>query len=251
MAKWFETLFDENYVAFYEELQDRDVATKDAEFVDRALALPARARVLDLGCGFGRHSVSLALRGHRVTGLDLSRPLLNIARDLAKEYGVDVTWVERDMRELHELDAFDACVSLYTVFGYFDDDSNEHILRDVFRVLRPGGLFLLDVSNPLALVPHWPLRTFAESATGIRLETADYDGITGRVRSRRTLIRPGGTRMDLADSDVRLYPPYELARLLRGSGFTIEQSYGGLRDEPLNWQRSQRQVWIARRPLST
>jgi SAM-dependent methyltransferase len=247
MAKWFETLFDESYVAFYEELQDRDVAAKDAEFVERALTLSPGARVLDLGCGFGRHSVSLALRGHHVTGLDLSRPLLHIARGLAKECGVDVTWIERDMRELHDLESFDACVSLYTVFGYFDDDSNEKVLHDVFQVLRPGGLFLLDVSNPLALVPRWPLRTFSESATGVRLETADYDGITGRVRSRRTLIRPGGARIDLPESDVRLYPPYELARLLRAAGFAIEQSYGGLCDEPLHWQRSSRQVWIARR----
>jgi len=83
MAPWFETLFDESYIAFYEELQDREVAAKDAEFVERALALPAEARLLDLGCGFGRHAVSLAMRGHRVTGLDLSRPLLRIARDLA------------------------------------------------------------------------------------------------------------------------------------------------------------------------
>ena len=248
MAPWFETLFDESYIAFYEELQDREVAAKDAEFVERALALPAEARLLDLGCGFGRHAVSLAMRGHRVTGLDLSRPLLRIARDLAQECSVDVEWIQRDMRELHGLQSFDACVSLYTVFGYFDDDSNEKVLRDVFQVLRPGGLFLLDVSNPLALMARWPVRTFSESATGVRLETADYDGITGRVRSRRTLIRPGGSRLDLPDSDVRLYPPYELARLLRGAGFVIEQSYGGLRDEPLHWQRSQRQVWVVRRP---
>ncbi|HEX7507914.1 MAG TPA: hypothetical protein VF550_14145, partial [Polyangia bacterium] len=77
---------------------------------------------------------------------------------------------------------------------------------------------------------------------------ADYDGLTGRVRSRRTLIRPGGARLDLPDSDVRLYPPPELARMLRGAGFAIEQSYGGLRDEPLHWQRSPRQVWVVRRP---
>jgi SAM-dependent methyltransferase len=248
MAQWFETLFDESYVAFYEELQDREVAAEDAEFVERALALSAGARMLDLGCGFGRHAVSLALRGYRVTGLDLSRPLLHIARDLAKECGVEVEWVARDMRELRGLDSFDACVSLYTVFGYFDDDSNEKVLREVFQILRPGGLFLLDVSNPLALLPHWPLRAFSESVTGVRLETADYDGITGRVRSRRTLLRPGGVRLDLPDSDVRLYPPHELVRLLRGAGFAIEQSYGGLRDEPLSWQRSQRQVWVARRP---
>lgn len=248
MGPWFETLFDESYVAFYEELQDRDVAAKDAEFVERALALPGGAHLLDLGCGFGRHAVSLALRGHRVTGLDLSGPLLHIARDLAKNCGAEVEWIQRDMRELQGLPTFDACVSLYTVFGYFDDDSNEGVLRDVFHVLRPGGLFLLDVSNPLALLSRWPLRTFSESATGIRLESADYDGVTGRIRSRRTLIRPGGARFDLTESDVRLYPPHELVRLLRRAGFTIEQSYGGLRDESLHWQRSPRQVWVARRP---
>ena len=83
------------------------MAAKNAEFVERALALPVGARLLDLGCGFGRHAVSLALRGYHVAGLDLSRPLLHIARDLVKECSVEVEWIQRDMRELHGLQSFD------------------------------------------------------------------------------------------------------------------------------------------------
>lgn len=247
MKAWYEMTFDEHYLAFYEELLDRNVAADDAEFVERALALPAASSVLDLGCGFGRHAISLALHGHSVTGLDLSPSMLAIARDLARSSDADVEWLLRDMRDLSGLGPFYACICLYTVFGYFDDDANAAVLRGVHQALGPGGLFMLDVSNPLALARGWPARLWRESASGLRLESARYDGLTGRVQSRRTLIRPNGERVELPETDVRLYAPYELSRLLQEAGFDCEQVYGGLRDEPLQWDRSPRQVWVARR----
>ena len=247
MEPWYAATFDERYLAFYEELLDRTVAADDAEFVEQALALPAASSVLDLGCGFGRHAICMALRGYRVTGLDLSPSMLAIARDLAQSSGAEVEWLHRDMRDLSGLRPFSACICLYTVFGYFDDNANAAVLRGVYQALRPGGLFMLDVSNPLALTRGWPARVWRESASGLRLESARYDGLTGRFQSQRTLIRPSGERVELRETDVRLYAPYELSRLLQDAGFDCEQVYGGLRDEPLQWDRSPRQVWVARR----
>jgi hypothetical protein len=71
--------------------------------------------------------------------------------------------------------------------------------------------------------------------------------LTGRAISQRRLFRPDGTRVDLPETSVRLYPPHELASLLRDTGFEIEQVYGGLRGETLEWNKSIRQVWVARR----
>jgi SAM-dependent methyltransferase len=247
MPEWFAELFDERYLAFYEELLDPEVALEDVGFVDRALALPASSTVLDLGCGFGRHAVGLARRGHRVTGLDLSEPMLARARALAASAGVTVDWLGRDMRELGGLGPFDACICLYTAFGFFDDAGNRRVLEGVHAALRPGGLFMLDVSNPLALLRGWPLRSWRESPSGVRLESSRFEPLTGRVISRRTHFRADGGRVDLPETSVRMYPPHELANLLRETGFAIEQIYGSLRDDPFEWNRSPRQVWIGRR----
>ncbi len=92
MAAWYQTLFDDRYLRFYPELFDLDSARHEAEFIDRALALPMNASVLDLGCGFGRHSVPLAAMGYRITGLDASLPMLSAASKLAAEHGVGL-WI--------------------------------------------------------------------------------------------------------------------------------------------------------------
>ena len=247
MADWYAELFDERYLAFYEELLDPTAAEADVDFVDRALALAASSRVLDLGCGFGRHAVALARRAHRVTGLDLSEPMLKLAAEKMTAAGVKVEWLRRDMRNLAGLGPFDACICLYTAFGFFDDLDNQHVLDGVHACLRPGGLFMLDVSNPLALLRGWPQRSWRESASGVRLESAEFDALTGRAISHRTLFRPDGTRLDLPETSVRMYPPHELANLLQETGFEIEQVYGDLRDRPFEWNKSIRQVWVGRR----
>jgi SAM-dependent methyltransferase len=247
MAEWYAELFDERYLAFHEELLDPALAEADVEFVDRALALADSSRVLDLGCGFGRHAVGLARRGPHVTGLDLSEPMLELATEKAAAAEVQVEWLRRDMRNLAGLGPFDACICLYTAFGFFDDLDNQHVLEGVHACLRPGGSFMLDLSNPLALMRRWPQRAWRESQSGVRLESAEYDALTGRVRSQRSLFRPDGTRLDLPDTSVRVYPPHELANLLCETGFEIEQVYGDLGDRPFEWNRSIRQVWVGRR----
>jgi 2-polyprenyl-3-methyl-5-hydroxy-6-metoxy-1,4-benzoquinol methylase len=247
MAEWFTELFDERYLEFYGGLLDLSLAEDDASFVDRALALATGARVLDLGCGFGRHAIALARSGYHLTGVDLSEPMLKLARELATSTQVAIEWQRRDMRDLRGLGPFDACICLYTAFGFFADDENRLVLEQVRDVLRPGGAFMLDVSNPLALMRGWPQRTWHEGRDGTKLEATEYDALSGRAIARRTLFRPDGTRVDLPETSVRMYPPHELASLLRNSGFEIDQVYGGLRNEPLEWSKSVRQVWVARR----
>ena len=247
MANWFAELFDERYLEFYEGLLDLSQAEEDVRFVDRALALAAEARVLDLGCGFGRHAIPLARLGYRLTGVDLSQPMLERARELAASAEVAIDWQRRDMRDLRGLGPFDACICLYTAFGFFTDEENRLVLNQVFDVLRPGGAFMLDVSNPLALMRGWPQRTWHEGRRGTKIEATEYDALTGRAISRRTLFRLDGRRMDLPQTSVRMYPPHELAALLSDCGFEIEQVYGDLRNEPLQWNRSVRQVWVGRR----
>ena len=152
------------------------------------------------------------------------------------------------MRELEVLGPFDACVCLYTVLGYFDDEDNERVIRAVHDALRPGGRLALDVSNPLAHDRGWPGVRWRECAHGIARESGRYDAVSGRLVSERTLFRKDGTREDLPVSVVRLYVPSEMARLLSGAGLEVEQLYGALADEPFQWDRSPKQVWIARRP---
>ena len=241
---WYEELFDEEYLSFYS--VEVAPAVEDAAFVDRSLALAAGARLMDLGCGYGRHAVALAQLGHRVTGVDLSTSLLARAAALAHVVGARVAWERRDMRDLAGLGPFDACVCLYTVFGYFDDEENESVLRGVRDVLAPSGRLLLDVTNPIALLRVWPQEVWREILAGVTRETSRYDSMRARLVAERTVWR-GGARLELPSSSVRMYAPHEMAALLDRAGFVVDQVYGALREVPLDGNRSPRQVWVATR----
>ena len=247
MAQWYEELFDDRYLTFYDEVLSRGLAVADAEFVDTALALQPGVRLLDLGCGVGRHAVALAQLGHKVTGVDLSPRMLELAAELAREQMTTVTLDQRDMRQLDGLGPFDACACLYTVFGYFDDDENAAVLRGIHQVLGPEGKLLLDVTNPLALMAQWPGDCWREGPFGVTREISRYDAVTGRLTAERLLIRTDGKRERLPSSVVRMYPPHELRTLLLECGFVVDQLHGGLRGEAFEWKRSIRQVWVVRK----
>jgi SAM-dependent methyltransferase len=247
VSEWYEDLFDDRYLIYYEDALLGGASADEIDFIERALALEAGSSILDLGCGFGRHSIPLALRGYRVTGTDLSTPLLKAAETIGERLGAGVEWIKRDLRELSGLGPYDACVCLYTVFGYCSDEENAGVLAGVRDLLRPDGLLLLDLDNPLCLVPHLPRENWGETTRGVRRERHEYDPLSARVSSTRTLIARDGSRMTLPRSSVRLYYPHEIARLLREAGFAIEQVHGGLQGARLDWRRSPMQSWVARR----
>jgi SAM-dependent methyltransferase len=251
MGEWYAELFDERYLRFYEDGPLLVPAVAEAAFVEEALTLPAGARVLDLGCGTGRHSVALALRGHEVTGLDLSPVLLERARALADEHGARVTFVRADMRDaagvLGGRGPFDACVCLYTAFGYLGDADDARVLAGVHDVLQPAGLFLLDLTNPAPFLRPSRSTSWREGARGVARETHRYDPLSGFLLTARTqYLREGGTNQ-LPESRLRAYLPHEVVRLLAGAGLAVDRVYGDLADVPFDWDRSPRHVYVARR----
>lgn len=144
----FETaeVFDEDYLHFYRhELDER--ADAETDLIRHRVDAPPGTRVLDLACGHGRIARRLAERGCRVTGLDESPLLLDHARRDARARGVEVDYESADMRELPHDAEFDVTVNWFTAFGYFDDADDKKIIDEVFRALRPGGRFLLDLNS--------------------------------------------------------------------------------------------------------
>ena len=199
--------------------------------VDRALALagvPARADVLDLGCGPGRHAVPLARRGFRVTAVDLSAFHLARARARAAAADVDVELVQADMRAFLRPAAFDLALSLFTSFGYFEDAADDRrVVDNVRRSLRPGGVLVMDVASKermaRVLHPTTSQRT-ADGALLVRRHEVVEDW--GRVRNEWTVVR--GDRARTFEFHLRIYSGQELRTLLESAGFTEVRLYGGL-----------------------
>src|SRR6266545_8347446 len=106
MQPWYEDLF-ENYAQGYDRESFTRGTLQEVDFIEREIGFDRSLRVLDVGCGTGRHAIELAKRGYAVTGIDLSPSLLVRAREKAAQAGVSVTFVHRDARALPYTAEFD------------------------------------------------------------------------------------------------------------------------------------------------
>jgi SAM-dependent methyltransferase len=113
----------------------------DCDYLEHVLDVRPGARLLDVGCGAGRHVVELARRGYRMTGIDISRGLLRVGERLARESAVDVELRHLDARLLDYDSEFDAAYSVCEgAFGLVPtDDENLAILEGMRRAVKPGG----------------------------------------------------------------------------------------------------------------
>jgi SAM-dependent methyltransferase len=232
---WYDGFFDADYLRiFLPVLPDERTAAEVNGVVER-LGLPPGARLLDLCCGHGRHAVPLAQLGYRVTGLDLSRPLLERAAGLAGGQGQRVGLIEADMRRLPFADAsFDAVLNLFNAFGYLEDDAqDELVLAEVARVLAPGGRFLQELANREALIRGWRdsevVRTDGDLVV---LQERTLDLRASRDRTSYTLLHPDGRRTSLEHA-IRLYTLTELEAMLGRAGLELLEVSGDLDGGPL------------------
>jgi len=228
---WWRDYFDEIYYTLYKPQLSEERTLKEVNFIEKTLALKPGELVLDLACGQGRHAIPLASRGYRMVGLDYSDCLLGIAVRSAREAGVDLPLIRGDMRSLPFRELFDVVYIFFTSFGYFSDEDNFQVLREVRRALKPGGRFLLDLWNPLSFLvqPYRQLWELHESL--LILEEWHFDVKTFCTFSRRIIYHQG----KLADQRsflVRSYTLPEISWLLREAGFEVKEAYGGYDASP-------------------
>lgn len=244
----FAQLFDaDEYLYFMEDTLRQENTPGQVDFIEQwVLPFPgASARILDLGCGHGRHAIELARRGHRVTGIDLAESFLSMARRAAAEAGAAVEFLLGDMADLRPESEFDAAICLFDAFGFFDDAHALRTLQAVHRALAPGGRLLLDLRTR-----EWMLRlapaTVVDMGNGdLMIDRQQFDPLSGRLVDRRTTLR-GDRRRDVTFS-VRLYTFTEISSLLAAAGYGIEWVGGGFDGAPLSPDRP-RTLIIARRP---
>lgn len=220
---WYHGFFSEPFWAVAE--HEYTVERTDGEADYLAAALPVGGRVLDLGCGTGRHAIALARRGFQVTGADVGEWALERAASRAAAAGAEVRWRRLDLlRDLPwpwEDGAFDAVVCLQS-FGWGTDNQQLRLLREARRVLAPGGPLVLDHSNILALAAHYtPEATFETDGLSAAFHRT-LRTLEGRSAGAIEIRRDGGPATVIRD-DVRLYQPAEVRELLTRAGFAIER----------------------------
>jgi SAM-dependent methyltransferase len=241
----YESVFEvDDYLYFYSDMLSDELSERQVAFLVEKLALDRPLRLLDLGCGHGRHANRLAALGHQVTGFDRSPGFLELARQDAAAGGVRVDYRLGDMRRLDYDEVFDRALMMFTVFGYFSDDENLLVLRNIARALKPGGKLLFDIQNRDVFLVGYRSDSVMEKEGNLMIDRHTYDMLTGRIYNRRIVIRDG-VRRD-KPFFVRLYNASEVRDLLRLAGLELEQIYGGWEAQPLSTE-SRRMIIIARK----
>ncbi len=241
-------LFDaDEYLYFLAQtLQDEDTPAQ-CVFVESALALSPNSRVLDLGCGHGRHCIELARRGHRPVGVDLVPGFIERAQAEAAREGLSAEFVCGDMRAFASPPEFDAAICLFDAFGFHVDGDHALILDRCLAALRPGGRLLLDVRTREHFVHSAPVSLVEMGNGDLMIDRFRFDVESSRMIVRRTYLRDGRQRETVFS--VRVYAYTELRDLLLARGFQVLRSCGGYDGAPLSASRP-RTLVVAGKPLS-
>lgn len=233
--------FGEDYLYFYEAMLTDERSDREAELVWGVLELEPGADVLDVACGHGRIASRLAARGARVTGLDADAFFLAKAR----EDGSGAEYVEGDMRALPFPDAsFDAALLWFTAFGYFDEEGNRTVLRELRRVLRAGGRAAVELNHLPRILATFQRQSFIRRGDDVALDEHGFDEEARTMSTTRTYIRGGAVRE--IDYTVRVFMPEELREWLLAAGFERVELRGE-DGEPLNVEH-RRLIAVARAP---
>lgn len=220
---WYEEWFDRDEYELVYQQRDEGEAEKVVTLIERTVDPAPGAAILDVGCGRGRHARTLAQRGYRVTGLDLSERAIAQARRRTVEEGIDVAFRVQDMRKPMGESAFDGVVNLFTAFGYFEDDADHRrALQHMADALRPSGWLVQDFFN----TPHVIETLTPEDARvedGVTIEQRRWIN-EGRINKKITFHENGGTR-SFCES-VRLFTLYDFERLYEQVGLELVQTFG-------------------------
>jgi len=210
-------------------------AEQDVNDIVKLLALAPGARVLDLACGIGRHSLHLAKKGYRVTGVDQARAFLDQAQHHASAAGVTPEFVCQDIREFRRPRAFDVALILWNTFGYFEDRSADlNLLKQVHESLHDGGKILIQTVGKEHLARRMRRGGRDWFEKGEYLELIERRVSKDWSREETRLICISGTTRREFNFSMRVYSGVELYELLKEAGFCKSQLYSSLQGDDYN-----------------
>ena len=206
---------------------------REVDFAVEVLQLAGTERVLDLACGFGRHSLELARRGFPVVGVDITEAYIEAARGQAAQEYLPAEFVCADLRDVSFGQEFDVVLNLADgAVGYLEnDEENLRVFDLVAAALKPGGKHLLGVCNGDYARKHFPRRHWEMGTRSLSLADFAWDEETSRMIYRGRSFRFGETfvkpETDPTPSWIRLYTLDELRYVLGERRLDVRQAFGG------------------------
>ncbi|MFQ6127366.1 MAG: class I SAM-dependent DNA methyltransferase [Thermoplasmata archaeon] len=219
------------YDLIYRDIVDYETQCNVLRSIFRELSVPEGGRILDLGCGTGGHAIPLARAGYRVTGIDNSEPMIEIAAEKAGKMPVE--FFHQDMEDLHLPGGFDAAICMFGGFGHITDIADvRRVLRGISSLLLSGSPFIFEYWNMGGVKSEHSAshEAIQEGLKVIRLARSRFDS-TSRILdiAFKFIIQSGDQVLEefLVESPIRIYERGEMGRLLLSADFDVRASYDG------------------------
>ncbi|MCD6106697.1 MAG: class I SAM-dependent methyltransferase [Caldisericaceae bacterium] len=220
---WTKNYFDEFYLRYFLQTQKEEITKKQINFI--AKFFDAETYLLDAGCGIGRHTLLLGEQGFKTLGIDSSPLYIKLATAEAKKRGLkNVQFIQQDIRKLSFQYKFNGILSLWSSFGYFDDDTNFDILKRFYNSLKKEGKLIIDIENRDYILKHFVHETFKEKEDIFILERRHYLPLTSIVTTHRFIV--GKDLREEYLRKIRIYSATEMVNLYRSIGFKNIKVFG-------------------------
>ena len=226
MSNWALDILDMSWV---------EHTTEEVDFVIEALQLQGHERILDLACGFGRHSLELARRGYPVVGVDVTPDYIKYGQARASEEGLDVEFICSDALDVTFRDEFDVVLSMADgAIGYFKREEDNLKLFDIIAAaLKMGGKHIMGVCSADHAIKHFPMRCWDAGSRSVSLSDFRWNASTSRMSYRGHVLKFGQVLEPISNDfpeggncEIRLYSLEELKEILHQRGMNITMSYG-------------------------
>jgi 2-polyprenyl-3-methyl-5-hydroxy-6-metoxy-1,4-benzoquinol methylase len=228
MKPWYEELFV-NYGKNYDRENFVQGTIGECDFIEKEIGHNKDLKILDVGCGTGRHALELTRRGYAVVGIDLSDSQLERAKEKAAAQNLRIDFRKADARALPFSNEFDLAIMLCEgAFPLMEtDEMNFQILQGAAKALKPGGKLVFTTLNGLFPLFHSLDEFFAADKREGNAEYGNhfFDLMTFRVHDITTVVDDLGNRKELHCNE-RYYVPSEITWLLKSLGFNIIDVFG-------------------------
>jgi 2-polyprenyl-3-methyl-5-hydroxy-6-metoxy-1,4-benzoquinol methylase len=203
---------------------------KQVDFIIDRLSLCGKERILDLACGFGRHSLALAQKGFSVVGVDITKAYIEDAVKSAKAASLDIDFIHSDIRDLQFTNEFDVVLNLADgAIGYLEnDEENLKIFDIIANALKPEGKHFMDICNAEHAEHYFPKHNWEVGSNALSLSEFDWDKQKRRMLFAGYEIIYGeiAKKPEALEADsIRLYSRAELETILQQRQLTIIDTF--------------------------
>lgn len=220
----------------------------EVEFIVKTLGLKGNERILDLACGYGRHSLELARRGFEVVGVDITQVYVDDANSEAKKQSLNAKFYRSDIRDVKFNNEFDVVLSLADgAIGYLEnDEENLKSFDSIARALKSGGKHFMDIANAEHAMAFFPKRWWEYGENGIALAEFEWDSETHTMLYGGADILYGTTLTkgeEFTGDPTRLYTLDEIKEIFAARGMKVIEAFSNYNGKPITVKEYQMMVY--------